>query len=209
MRPYPPARLCDVSNYIIEFLPAPEIVEWLKATFFAKSSPLFNPEHDHLEYATIGALYTNAENVRHQMRIVGTAELGRPPNTLTKWARARWVYQVEHWFGEAPDFILTFYAPYLATADDLSFCSTVEHEVLHCGQAKDEYGNPVFYKSTGLPKYALKGHDVEEHVSIVRRYGAVAGAGNTLEMAEAASRPPEIGLAMARGACGNCAAAAA
>lgn len=208
-RPQPPDRLYDPDYLDIEFAPAPELVEWLRATFLNISSPLYNIDHTHLEQATIGALWTNAENSRRGITVVGTAELGKPPSSLSKWAKARWEFQNEQWFGEQPDFVLTFYAPYAATIDHLSFCALVEHEAYHCGQAKDKYGFPAFNQQTGKPRFAMRGHDVEEFVDIVRRYGVGAGAGRTREFIEAANLPPTIGAALAAGACGYCLAKAA
>jgi hypothetical protein len=39
-------------------------------------------------------------------------------------------------------------------------------------QKEDQYGMPAFDKVTGEPKWDLAGHDVEEFVKVVARYGA-------------------------------------
>lgn len=42
------------------FRPAPEIVAWARACFIGEDASLRNPDHDHLQSARIGALWTNA-----------------------------------------------------------------------------------------------------------------------------------------------------
>ena len=76
-----------------------------------------------------------------------------------------------------------------------------EHEMYHCGQERDEFGAPKFRKS-GLPAFAMRGHDVEQFVGVVRRYGA--GAAGVMAMVDAANRPPEIADIRIAQACGTC-----
>nr|WP_271894430.1 putative metallopeptidase [Phyllobacterium sp. IY22] len=47
----------------------------------------------------------------------------------------------------------------------------MEHELYHAGQDRDSFGAPKFRKSTGLPVFILRGHDIEEFIGVVRRYG--------------------------------------
>ena len=121
-----------------------------------------------------------------------------------KWSKARQEQQITEWFGEMPDFLITLDANYAAQCDDVTFCAVVEHELYHCGQALNEFGAPKFNQTTGLPVYAIKGHDVEEFVGVVRRYGVGAAAGQTRALVEAANSAPEIGKAKVSGACGSC-----
>jgi hypothetical protein len=79
----------------------------------------------------------------------------------------------------------------------------VEHELYHIAQRTDEFGAPAFTQD-GYPKLGLRGHDVEEFVGIVRRYGAGAGAGDTAKLVAAAQRDPEIGALNIAQACGTC-----
>lgn len=51
-----------------------------------------------------------------------------------------------------------------------------------------------------MPKLGIRGHDVEEFVGIVRRYGA----GDTAKFVAAAQRAPEVGHADIARACGTC-----
>jgi hypothetical protein len=203
-RPRPPQSLRSIDG-IIEgknFVPAPELVAWIAATFLDEGAPLENPEHAHLRMASIGALWTTTENARNGRSIVGQAELGQHIGGMGKWNRAKAEQQALEWFGEVPDFILTFYAPYAESASDATFCALVEHELSHCGQERDEFGVPRFKKSTGMPAFCMRGHDVEEFVSVVLRYGA--DAAGVRAMIDAAAEGPTVAAADIGFACGNC-----
>lgn len=185
------------------FEPAPDLAAWLAATFIIEGAPLENPDHAHLRAATLGCLWTTVENTRQQRRVVGMAELGEARGTMGKWPKARADQQTARWFGQTPDFVLTFAAGYAAACDDASFCAVVEHELYHCGQDRDEFGLPKFRKSSGLPVFAIRGHDVEEFVGVAKRYGAAA-TGLT-DLKDALNTKPTIAKALIAGACGTCA----
>jgi hypothetical protein len=199
MRPHPPeAVLADAEEPI--FVPAPELVGWAIKTIIESGAPLYNEDHHHLNWAKLGALWTNVPNGRAGRRVIGQCEKGLPP--LSKWPRARMERRLLDWFGEVPDFVLTFDAEYCAQCSDDEFMALVEHELYHCGRAKDAFGAPRFNSQTGLPIFALRGHDVEEFVGVVRRYGAdAAGVRN---MVEAARSVPEIAAVNIAQACGTC-----
>src|SRR5438045_1812352 len=103
------------------FRPAPELAEWIVATFLAEGSPLENHEHAHLLNAHLGCLWTNVPNKKHGQLIAATAEL--PRGQGGGWAKARAEFQLEHWFGTAPDFLLTFSAFEAESRDDASWCA--------------------------------------------------------------------------------------
>lgn len=188
-----------------QFIPCQKTLEWIRETFLNQDSPLYNVEHDHLNSAAIGVLWTNAPNSRHMRTIVATAELAKPPSSLSKWAKARYEYQTEQWFHPLSlDFIITLYAPYFAGATEVEQCAVAEHELYHCGQKKDLFGLPMFSKKSGKPTYGIRGHDVEEFVGIMRRYGPSGGAGDSRAFIEAALKEPEIGYAQISGMCGTC-----
>lgn len=46
-RPYPPETMFGLDGFK-SFAPAPDVSEWVEATFFDPSSPVANPEHEHL-----------------------------------------------------------------------------------------------------------------------------------------------------------------
>lgn len=196
-----PVELAEPGD---KFIPCPKTLAWVRATFLNPDAPLYNVEHDHLNSADIGVLWTNAPNSRHGKRIVGTAELATPPPSLQKWAKARWSQQVAEWFGDVDlDFIITLYAPYFAGADEITCYSGPEHELFHCGQKLDEFGFPKFRKD-GRPVFSIRGHDVEEFVGIMKRYGPTAGAGDTLAFTMASRIAPEIMRKDFAGMCGTC-----
>lgn len=168
-------------------------------TFIEAGAPLYNDDHRHLNSASLGALWTNVSNSRAGRRIVGQCEMGLPP--AGKWTRARFERQLLDWFREVPDFVLTFDAGYATECSDAEFMALVEHELYHAGQERDEFGAPKFRKS-GLPAFAMRGHDVEEFVGIVRRYGA--DAAHVGDLVDAASKKPEIANVSIAQACGTC-----
>ncbi len=203
MRPLPPESMADIEE---RFEPSEDLREWIVATFIDPDGELANPDHRHLADAELGVLWTNVDNSRNMRSVIGQAEL-MPPMAMGKWQKARATQQIEEWFGAVPDFLLTFYAPAASTMDDASFCALVEHELYHCGQARDAYGMPKFRKDDGSPVFAMRGHDVEEFVGVVDRYGAAATG--VIDMVAAANSRPVIALADIAGACGTCLRAAA
>lgn len=199
LRPRPPLTILDEVIRAV-FAPAEDMAAWAQSTFLAEDALLPNPDHDHLRAASIGWLWTNEANVRAGRVVLGQAEK-MPPMAMGKWARGRAVFQVEEWFGDIPDFLITLHGPRCVELDDASFLALVEHELYHCGQERDVFGSPKFNKA-GTPVWTLRGHDVEEFVGVVRRYGS--DAAGVRELVDAAARPPEVGAAKIANACGNC-----
>lgn len=198
----PPESLANPLRLPESFEPAPDVWAWMRESFLKSASPLFNAEHGHLRAATIGVLWTNVSNVRQMRAIAGTAEVPQPKGS--KWQIARSEHQLREWFGtDAIDFLITLDAPYCATAGDAAFCALVEHELYHCAQARNAYGAPRFTRE-GRPVFAIRGHDVEEFVGVVRRYGTGATSHAVQELVAAALRPPEIEPAIVAVACGTC-----
>lgn len=203
MRPMPPDEMLQPTPE--RFMPDETLREWIMDTFVAEDGPLANPDHFHLADAEIGVLWTNVDNSKNMRVVIGQAEL-MPPMAMGKWQRARAIAQTEEWFVALPDFLLTFSAPAAASMDDASFCALVEHELYHCAQSRDAYGMPKF-KQDGSPSFAIRGHDVEEFVGVVSRYGMIDS--QVAAMVEAANQRPTVALANIRGACGTCALKAA
>lgn len=200
-RPQPPHLEGDA------FAPAPEILEWAKALILDEDGALHNPEHLHLLQARIGALWSSATAKIRGHPICGQAEI--PKLRGKGFIKPRQEFQLREWFCESPweplpDFIITVSAGFAESCDDATWCSLVEHELYHCGQAVDEFGAPRFNQQSGRPIFTIRGHDVEEFVGVVERYGAGAAAGSTAELVKAGSKAPTVARATIQGACGTC-----
>lgn len=189
------------TNRWPRIIPADGVAEWVQATFLRDGAPLLNQDHAHLRDADIAYLWAAIPNERKMRRIVGECE----PVMFrdSGWQRGRKEQQFEEWFGRIPEFLITLDAEYARQASDLEWCALVEHELYHIGQRTDDYGQPAFSKD-GRPKLGLRGHDVEEFVGIVRRYGVGGAAGDTAKLVEMANQPPEVGSVSITHACGTC-----
>ena len=194
-RPVPPADLAITG----EFRPAPDVADWLKQAFIDPEATMVNEDHAHLRSATLGVLWTNVPNSRQMRRIIATAE--QPIFRGSKWSKARQDQQIEEWFGEAPDFLITIDATWAEQASDIEWCAVAEHELMHCAQDRDAYGMPKF-RQDGSPAFAMRGHDVEEFIGIVRRYGSVSA--EVREMVSAAQQQPAVHDFDIRRSCGAC-----
>ncbi|KVT68909.1 putative metallopeptidase [Burkholderia ubonensis] len=200
-RPAPPDILFGDSNWIRRIVPADGVAEWVNETLLRDGAPLHNPDHEHLVDADVAYLWAAVENVRQMRRVVGQCE--EVAIRAGGWQRARQEQQLCEWFGRVPGFLITLDAHYARECSDLEWCALIEHELYHVGQRVDEFGAPAFTKG-GLPKLGIRGHDVEEFVGIVRRYGVGGGAGDTAKLVDAARRAPEVGHADIARACGTC-----
>ena len=89
------------------------------------------------------------------------------------WRKARQEQQMRDWFGFVPTYLITVDASFCERANDTEFCYLLEHELYHIGVMRDEDGEIIYSDSTGLPKHYLAGHDVEEFVGVVKRWGQV------------------------------------
>jgi hypothetical protein len=196
----PPDRIFEPDGPC--FMSDPDLMLWIRAAFIDPGGQLENEDHQHLQMATIGCLWTAKSKRSKMLEVIGQAEIPQPQGDT--WARARAMQQFEEWFGYEPDFVLTFNAFAAVTLDDPSFCALVEHELYHCAQDRDQWGTPKFRKADGKPVFAIRGHDVEEFVGVVRRYGVNASGQRLKEMVDAANAGPTIERAFISGACGTC-----
>ena len=203
-RPRPPKHLLggDSATTATPVEPAHDLHDWLRAAFIDEGAPLLNEDHIHLRDARLGVLWCALPNESKGNTVVGLCE--EASFIGNRWAKARWTQQIEGWFGSVPNFLLTFHADYADQCSDAAFCALVEHELYHAGQALDRWGSPRFSKMTGLPVFALRGHDVEEFVGIVERYGVGNAAGKTAALVAAAGRAPIVCESDIAGACGTC-----
>ena len=202
MRPFPPEITLEPYVGIDYFIPAPEIDLWIRRTFLDEDSELFNEDHIHLKEAHIGFLWTNVPHNSKMRGVAGTAEF--PFFRGNAWQKHRQIMQMQEWFGETPNFVITLDAVYCNDADDATFCALVEHELYHCAQKKDpETGEPLFNIMTEKPAFAMREHDVTEFVGVVDRYG-IGVVANGREFLEAANSEPKIATADIARLCGNC-----
>lgn len=197
-RPVPPRALFEDIRGRIQ--PAPEVAHWLTEHILKPTGALHNPDHSHLLDAHIGVMWSTIAHSKGGRIVLGQAEV--PMFQGGGWKRARQEQQIVDWFGGVPDFLITLDAWYCDTASETEFCALVEHELYHCGHACDEFGVPRFSKDTGLPKFAIRGHDVEEFIGVVRRYGVTSE--ELADMIIAASRPAEVTRVNMARACGTC-----
>ena len=199
-RPVPPADLLALHSPD-EFRPAPEVAEWFRETILLPSGPLHNPDHQHLLDAEIGVLWTNVR-AKQMMAVAGTMEIPQPISG-NQWQRARYHQQIREWFRrDKLDFLMTLSAAFCRETSDAGFCALIEHELYHGAQKRDRDGQLAFSEDSGRPLYALRGHDVEEHLGVVRRYGAINC--NVAELVRLANQAPQIEAAQIEFACGTC-----
>lgn len=200
-RPTPPAlllELSDLSDFSIRLAPASDVWEWIQAEILADTGSIHNEDHAHLIDADIRVMWASSSFEKQGRRVLGQAE--QVAFRAGGWQKARMEQQIRDWFGDIPDFIITLAADYCATCSDADFCALVEHELYHLAQATDQYGQPAFTKE-GAPKIKLQGHDVEEFVGVVRRYGA---SPDVQLLVDAANKPAEVGKLNISRACGTC-----
>ncbi|WP_150635477.1 putative metallopeptidase [Pseudomonas fluorescens] len=200
-RPMPPESLLDLSELSslgIRLIPAPEVWEWLQAEILADTGSIHNEDHAHLIDADVRVMWASAAFTKKGRTVVGQAE--QVAFRAGGWQKARMEQQMLDWFGDVPAYIITLAADYCVQCSDADFCALVEHELYHITQATDQYGAPKFTQE-GLPKLEMRGHDVEEFVGVVRRYGASA---QVQELVDAANNPAEVGKLNISRACGTC-----
>ena len=197
----PPASLLDLSElseFGIRLTPAPAVWEWLQAEILAYTGSIHNEDHAHLLEADIQIMWASSSVEKQGRTVLGQAE--QVAFRAGGWQKARMEQQMRDWFGEVPAFIITLAADYCAQCSDTDFCAIVEHELYHIAQDTNQYGEPAFTKEGG-PKLKLRGHDVEEFVGVVRRYGA---SPDVQALVEAATSPAEVGKLNIARACGTC-----
>ncbi len=203
-RPMPPAEL--VGGPVL-FARAPDVEAWLREVFIETAGPLHAERHAVLEDAEIGVLWAQPMAKRRGKIIAGQAERPKPPQSAYGWARSLWEWNMAQLFPEAlPDFLLTFSSVLAAESDPASWCALVKHELCHCAQAEDEFGDPLFHSAAagGGPMWTTIGHDFEEFDDVVKDFGPDVLGGGARRLIQAAASGPRIAPASIRLACGNC-----
>lgn len=203
-RPVPPT---DLGQYRedggwVTIVPAIGLRDWITKTFIEEDGRLFNIEHRHLLWARFECLWAADSFVKQGRNVIGLTE--EVTFRVSGWPRWRQEQQLQEWFGlPVPDYLITFDAKYCAQASDADFCALVEHELYHIGQKHDDFGAPEFTQE-GLPKLCIRGHDVEEFVGVVQRYGVGNPDGKLAQLVAAANKRPEVSRYQLQHACGTC-----
>ncbi|KAA5920928.1 hypothetical protein F3I27_23375 [Pantoea sp. Bo_2] len=201
IRPLPPPLFINPPDPLpyISIAPAGEVCDWIQTQLLSENGALYNPDHAHLIDADISFMWASAAFSKKGRTVLGQAE--EVMLRAGGWQKARMEQQMHEWFGRVPKFIITLAADYCSQCSDPEFCALVEHELYHIAQATDEYGAPKFNRDTGQPVLTLRGHDVEEFVGVVRRYGASA---EVQTLVDAANTEPEVAHLNIARACGTC-----
>jgi hypothetical protein len=180
------------------FHPATDLGAWVQSQIIDADGPLHNPDHAHLDGADLEFLWASSSFEKAGRTVLGQAE--QVMIRAGGWQKAR----QEDWFlarfGRVPEFIITLAGDYCADCPDIEFCALVEHELSHIGHARDDFGALKFTKD-GRPKLAIRGHDVEEFVGVVRRYGPSQDVARMIEAAKGAPQVSRLNIARACGCC--------
>ncbi|MFP0661082.1 putative metallopeptidase [Acinetobacter baumannii] len=200
VRPMPPEWLFEMDTP--NFVPAPELWEWIRKVFLDPKSKLFNPDHMHLRsfrYPDIAVMWARSGFKKQGRQVIGTTE--KVMINAGGWKKERQEEQMRDWFGFVPTYLITVDASFCERANDTEFCYLLEHELYHIGVMRDEDGEIVYSDSSGLPKHYLAGHDVEEFIGVVKRYGP---SKNVKRLIEVAKNPPFVSNLDISKCCGNC-----
>jgi hypothetical protein len=198
-RPTPPQSLLDAEAILFPVVaPAPELKAWVHETFLAETGELHNPQHAHLIDSDVEFMWASTAFEKKGRTVLGQCE--QVMLRAGGWQKVRLEQQFRDWFGRVPKFLITIAADYSAECSDTEFCELVEHEMMHIAQATDEYGAPKFNQE-GKPVLTIRGHDVEEFIDIVKRYGA---SHEVQQMVDAANGKPEVAKTNIARACGTC-----
>lgn len=182
----------------VRFSPALELQGWVESAVLAEDGALHNPDHAHLQQADLAFLWAPCAFEKAGRTVLGQAE--QVMFRAGGWQKARQEEQMVEWFGRVPAFLITLAADYCAQCSDAEFCALVEHELYHVGQALDPFGAPAFDRE-GRPKLRIVGHDVEEFLGVVRRYGPNAEVAKLAAVASQAPQVPRLNIARACGCC--------
>ncbi|MGE8453050.1 MAG: putative metallopeptidase [Pseudomonadales bacterium] len=170
----------------------------MQSEILADDGRIHNPEHAHLIDADLVFLWAPGGFTKAMKTVIGQAE--EVMIRAGGWQKGRQEQQLVDWFGRVPAFMITLDASYCAECSDAEWCALVEHELYHVAQALDEFGAPRFGKD-GKPKLRIRGHDVEEFVGVVKRYGP---SGDVKRLVDAANAVPELRMGNIAHACGTC-----
>ncbi len=207
IRPFPPQDLLDKADEeeAIRLAPAPDLMNWVITNFLTIGGPLHNPDHDHIAELIhdneefLAFAWASSACVAKKRMVLGQCE--KVMFNQGGWKKARQEQQMRDWFGYVPVYLITIDASYCDQATDRDFCALIEHELYHIGVERDEDGEALYSDMTGLPKHYLAGHDVEEFVGVVKRWGADESVKRLLEVAKQAPFVSEVNISKCCGTC--------
>ncbi|BAP67539.1 hypothetical protein J6I82_14220 [Acinetobacter baumannii] len=207
IRPFPPQELIDKADEeeAIRLAPAPDLMNWVIANFLTIGGPLHNPDHDHIAELIhdneefIAFAWASSACMAKKRMVLGQCE--KVMFNQGGWKKARQEQQMRDWFGYVPVYLITIDASYCDQATDRDFCALIEHELYHIGVERDEDGDPLISEMTGLPKHYLAGHDVEEFVGVVKRWGADESVKRLIEVAKQAPLVSDVNISKCCGTC--------
>jgi len=207
IRPFPPQELIDKAeeDEAIRLAPAPDLMNWVIKNFLTIGGPLHNPDHDHIAELLhdneefLACAWASSACVAKKRMVLGQCE--KVLFNQGGWKKARQEQQMRDWFGYVPTYLITIDASYCDQATDRDFCALIEHELYHIGVERDQDGEPLYSDMTGLPKHYLAGHDVEEFVGVVKRWGADESVKRLLEVAKQAPFVSDVNISKCCGTC--------
>jgi len=207
IRPFPPQDLIDKAeeDEAIRLAPAPDLMNWMITNFLTIGGPLHNPDHDHIaellhdNEAFLACAWASSACVAKKRMVLGQCE--KVMFNQGGWKKARQEQQMRDWFGYVPTYLITIDASFCEQATDRDFCALIEHELYHIGVERDQDGEPLYSDMTGLPKHYLAGHDVEEFVGVVKRWGADESVKRLLEVAKQSPFVSDVNISKCCGTC--------
>ncbi|QQC82817.1 hypothetical protein I9054_011240 [Acinetobacter bereziniae] len=207
IRPFPPTDFIDQAEEeeAIRLSPAADLKEWVITNFLTIGGALYNPDHDHIaellhdDETFLAFAWASSAAVAKKRMVLGQCE--KVMFNLSGWRKARQEQQMRDWFGFVPIYLITVDASFCERANDREFCALIEHELYHIGVERDEDGEMHYSDHTGLPKHYLAGHDVEEFIGVVKRWGA---SEDVKRMIAVAQNPPFVSNLEITKCCGTC-----
>lgn len=207
IRPFPPQDLIDKAEEddAIRLAPAPDLLNWVITNFLTIGGPLHNPDHDHIAELLhdneefLACAWASSACIAKKRMVLGQCE--KVMFNQGGWKKARQEQQMRDWFGYVPVYLITIDASYCDQATDRDFCALIEHELYHIGVERGEDGDPIISEMTGLPKHYLAGHDVEEFVGVVKRWGADESIKRLIEVAKQAPFVSDVNISKCCGTC--------
>ena len=205
--PFPPTDFIDQADEeeAIRIVPASDLKNWVVANFLTLGGPLHNPDHDHIaemlhdNEGFLASAWASTAYTRTKRMVLGQCE--KVMFQQGGWKKARQEQQMRDWFGFVPIYLITIDASFCEKANDNEFCALFEHELYHIGVERDSDGEIIYSDHTGLPKHYLAGHDVEEFIGVVKRWGA---NDSVKRLVEVAKNPPFVSDLDISKCCGNC-----